>query len=81
VVQSRIPTVNIRRSHLVIDGWEAIKAMGPSLRNKIAIRFFDKNGRMEAGLDMGGPFKEFLESLCHEVFRLEYGLFNLTHNQ
>ncbi|GAB5360522.1 hypothetical protein AAMO2058_000635600 [Amorphochlora amoebiformis] len=76
--QRRIHTVNIRRTHLVADGWDAIKAMGSGLRNKIAIRFFDKNGQAEAGLDMGGPFKEFLEGLCREIFRAEYGLFKPT---
>uniref|UniRef100_A0A7S2XI29 HECT-type E3 ubiquitin transferase n=1 Tax=Lotharella oceanica TaxID=641309 RepID=A0A7S2XI29_9EUKA len=73
--QTRIPTVNIRRTHLVGDGWEAINSMGPGLRRKIAIRFIDAQGRPEAGVDMGGPFKEFLETLCSEVFRPEYGLF------
>eukprot|EP00466_Bigelowiella_natans_P020165 jgi/Bigna1/86173/estExt_fgenesh1_pg.C_80240 len=77
-MQRRIPTVNIRRAYLVEDGWEAIKAMGPGLKQRIAIRFIDKRGQVEAGLDMGGPFKEFLESLCREVFREDYGLFKST---
>ena len=32
----------------------------------------------EIGIDLGGPFKEFLELMIKEVFRPDYGLFRAT---
>ena len=36
--------------------------------------------KQNKGIDMGGPFKEFLETMVKEVFRPEYGLFTPTPN-
>lgn len=76
--QGRVRTVNVRRTHVVVDGYQAFLAMGEGLRDRVAVRFIDRDGKAEMGIDMGGPFKEFLEVLCKEVFREDYGLFAKT---
>jgi ubiquitin-protein ligase E3 C len=66
---------------VVEDGFNAVNSLGPLFRQRVQVRFIDDDtGEAEQGIDLGGPFKEFLESVCHEVFRPDYGLFKSTPN-
>ncbi|KAI0755393.1 HECT-domain-containing protein [Daedaleopsis nitida] len=64
--------VTIRREHVAQDGFDRL-AEG-DLKAPIAITFIDQFGNEEAGIDGGGVFKEFLTSLCKEVFDTDRGL-------
>ena len=66
--------MRVRRSQVVVDGLHAVNHPG-----NIRVKFVDeRTGQDEEGMDIGGPFKELLESLIKEVFRLDYGLFTST---
>ncbi|RPD62864.1 HECT-domain-containing protein [Lentinus tigrinus ALCF2SS1-7] len=64
--------VTIRRDHISQDGFDRLGEV--DLRSPIAITFVDQWGQEEAGIDGGGVFKEFLTSLCKEVFDTDRGL-------
>ncbi|KAJ2492762.1 ubiquitin-protein ligase (E3) [Coemansia sp. RSA 2050] len=49
-------------------------------KRRMQIQFVDAYGMVEAGIDGGGVFKEFLTSLVHEAFDPRAGLFNSTDN-
>jgi hypothetical protein len=68
----------VRRSHLVQDGFLAINSIGKGFRGRVRVKFVDDNGVPEDGIDMGGVFKEFLDTMCRQVFSPEYGLFNAS---
>ena len=68
-----VTELRVRRNNLIADGLYAV-----SYRGKVRVKFVDEGGEEEAGLDIGGPFKELLESLTREIFRLDYGLFVAT---
>ena len=65
--------VRVRRAQVISDGLAAINLPG-----SIRVKFVDETGEDEQGMDVGGPFKELLELLTKEVFRLDYGLFTST---
>ncbi|CAG8571321.1 4594_t:CDS:10, partial [Scutellospora calospora] len=73
--------VTIRRNQIFEDGFTNLNAMGPKLKNSVAIQFIDEFGIQEAGIDGGGLFKEFLTSLTRIAFDAEYGLFLSTKEQ
>ncbi|CAG8703781.1 13370_t:CDS:10, partial [Dentiscutata erythropus] len=73
--------VTIRRNKIFEDGFTYLNAMGPRLKNPVAIQFIDEFGIQEAGIDGGGLFKEFLTSLTRIAFDAEYGLFLSTNEQ
>lgn len=53
--------------------------MGKLFKRRVRVKFVDAmTGMEEAGIDSGGPFKEFLEATIKEVFRPEYGMFSAT---
>ncbi|KAJ3281761.1 hypothetical protein HDU79_010513 [Rhizoclosmatium sp. JEL0117] len=61
--------VSIRRSHIFEDAYKTLSPLGPALKNRIAITFVSAlDGEVEAGIDGGGVFKEFLSELLREVF-------------
>ncbi|CCM05435.1 uncharacterized protein FIBRA_07654 [Fibroporia radiculosa] len=64
--------VTVRRSSLAQDGFDKLQDV--DLHVPIAITFIDQFGNEEAGIDGGGVFKEFLTSLCKEVFDTDRGL-------
>jgi len=69
----------IRRNHVIEDGFVAINKLGIKFRQKhIKVSFVDEFGQQEAGIDMGGVFKEFLELSTREIFSDNYGLFKRT---
>ncbi|KNC50231.1 E3 ubiquitin-protein ligase UPL6 [Thecamonas trahens ATCC 50062] len=75
---SRIPqrhTFSVRRDHLVQDGYDGFARLGDGVRDALKIQFVDVNGELEAGVDGGGLFKEFMNHLVKAAFDPNYGLF------
>ena len=62
----------------VQDGFEQLNKLGESLKSRIQIRFIDRHGMEEAGIDGGGLFKEFMECLVKEGFDPNAALFKPT---
>ncbi|KAI8805685.1 hypothetical protein BJ742DRAFT_819665 [Cladochytrium replicatum] len=73
-----VARVTIRRNHVFEDGYAYLNALGPNLKNRIAITFVSDHGMVEAGIDGGGVFKEFLTSITRQAFDVKYGLFQNT---
>lgn len=76
--QERFLTVH--RGHVLEDAYHA---MGPhksnfDVRKRVRIAFINEFGEQEAGIDGGGVFKEFLESVIKESTSLDVGLFKST---
>jgi ubiquitin-protein ligase E3 C len=72
--------VTIRRASVFEDGFAHLNALGPGLKRKVAITFVNEQGLVEAGIDGGGVFKEFLNALAQSAFDVNYGLF-LVNNE
>eukprot|EP00742_Colponemidia_sp_Colp-10_P004809 GILJ01005133.1.p1 GENE.GILJ01005133.1~~GILJ01005133.1.p1 ORF type:complete len:1085 (+),score=158.91 GILJ01005133.1:437-3256(+) len=70
--------VQIRRNHLVEDGFNALNQLGSHLRSLIQVSFVSAEGVDELGIDGGGLFKEFIVQLTRTAFGPEYGLFKET---
>jgi hypothetical protein len=69
----------IRRDHLLEDTIQELNDLpGYKLKGKIQIEFVSEQGYQEAGIDGGGIFKEFMETLAKEIFDPEVGLFITT---
>ena len=45
------------------DAFEAMNGLGEALHGRIRIQFVDAHGLEEAGVDGGGIFKEFIETV------------------
>eukprot|EP00833_Pecoramyces_ruminatium_P010365 jgi/Orpsp1_1/1184397/evm.model.c7180000089353.2 len=76
-----VTRATIRRDRIFEDGYAQLNSLGRSLRQKIQISFINEQGLPEAGIDGGGVFKEFLTSITHQAFDMNYGLFLSTSNQ
>jgi ubiquitin-protein ligase E3 C len=76
-----VARATIRRDRIFEDGYAQLNNLGRSLRQKIQISFINEQGLPEAGIDGGGVFKEFLTSITHQAFDMDYGLFLSTSNQ
>jgi len=71
--------VQVRRDHVFADGMEGLYGAPVSaLKGHVRIRFVDRFGEEEAGVDGGGLFKDFLNALTKEAFDPGYGLFKET---
>ncbi|KAJ3156126.1 hypothetical protein HDU86_004094 [Geranomyces michiganensis] len=76
-----VARVTIRRQYVFEDGFTQLNALGASLKSRIAITFVSEQGLVEAGIDGGGVFKEFLTNLSKQAFDMNYGLFQATESQ
>lgn len=65
---------NVRRGHVAEDGFKLNSLGASGLKRRLAIQFYDQFGELEAGIDGGGLFKEFLTDLCKEAFDVNRGL-------
>lgn len=63
------------------DGFDNLNLPGEQLRGRIRIQYVDHYGEVEAGVDGGGLFKDFMENLMKEGFDPRIGLFNTTPEQ
>jgi len=72
----------IRRDHLLEDGFEHFKHLtGVAVRQRLRVEFIDEHGMLEAGVDGGGLFKDFLEELVKTGFDPQYGFFAQTEQR
>ncbi|KAH7623971.1 hypothetical protein Ndes2526B_g01225 [Nannochloris sp. 'desiccata'] len=71
--------VTVQRGHLLSDSYEELGNAPPEhLRGRIRIQFLNEMGMEEAGVDGGGIFKEFLETVIKEGFDPGAGFFCQT---
>lgn len=73
--------VKIRRGHVAQDGFASLAPLGAEIKRPLEIIFIDQHGQVEAGIDGGGLFKEFLTSLVREAFDTNRGLWKATDAQ
>lgn len=73
--------VRIRREHVAQDGFVNLAPLGAEIKKPLEIQFIDKFGQVEAGIDGGGLFKEFLTALVREAFDTNRGLWRATDAQ
>lgn len=66
--------VTVRRTAVAEDGMAQLNGLGPRLKEPLEIVFVDPFGQVEAGIDGGGVFKEFLTTLVKTVFDTDRGL-------
>ena len=65
-------TVRIRRNRLLEDGLEHVFGSSEDLKSIVRVEFMDESGLVEAGIDGGGLFKEFLHLWIRKVFESEH---------
>jgi ubiquitin-protein ligase E3 C len=70
--------VRIRRSRVVEDATEQLAEVAgtPMLKCRISVQFINEAGEREAGIDIGGLFKELWTNLSRVAFSEAYGLFS-----
>lgn len=52
--------------------------LGKNMRKRIIVHYLNEAGAQEAGVDIGGLFKEFWTDLCAIAFDPNYALFRVT---
>ncbi|KAI9980729.1 hypothetical protein PInf_010048 [Phytophthora infestans] len=77
---SRAFQVRVKRDEIVDDSFdffqEVCDTMSPAaLKSRVKVTFVNEQGLEEAGIDGGGVFKEFMDSLTKSAFSPEYGFF------
>lgn len=71
--------LKIRRDRILEDSFNHMSALSDEdLRGVIRITFVNEFGVEEAGIDGGGIFKDFMESITRAAFDVQYGLFKET---
>ncbi|KAG0258703.1 Ubiquitin-protein ligase E3B [Actinomortierella ambigua] len=71
--------VKIRRGYVLEDGARGLGALSPtSWKQTIRVKFVNEVGAEEAGIDQGGPFKEFMETFLEAGFSPALDLFTTT---
>jgi len=77
---SRERFVTVQRGRVLEDAYAVIgqRKSGVDVKKRIRISFVNEFGEQEAGIDGGGVFKEFLESVVRESVAADKGLFLST---
>ncbi|KAF9583402.1 hypothetical protein BGW38_009540 [Lunasporangiospora selenospora] len=71
--------VRVRRGYILEDGYQNLGQLTASgWKNTIRVKFVNEVGAEEAGIDQGGPFKEFMESFMEAGFSPNLNLFITT---
>ncbi|KAF9573658.1 hypothetical protein EC968_008295 [Mortierella alpina] len=71
--------VKVRRGYVLEDGYQNLGQLSASAwKNTIRVKFVNEVGADEAGIDQGGPFKEFMESFLEAGFSPNLNLFTTT---
>jgi ubiquitin-protein ligase E3 C len=60
--------IEIRRDQLYDDSMHRLNQLGPKLKKKVQVVFFNQHGTQESGIDGGGVFKEFIDDLIKDAF-------------
>ena len=77
---SRERFVNVHRGRVLEDAYGVLgqRKSAVDVKKRIRISFVNEFGEQEAGIDGGGVFKEFLESVVRESVAADKGLFLST---
>jgi ubiquitin-protein ligase E3 C len=80
--RSRAYLKRVRRDMLLEDGLTVFDPPGgtDTLKDVLQIEFVSIDGRVEAGIDGGGLFKEFIHEWARAVMNPEFGLFRQLDN-
>ncbi|KAG0261445.1 hypothetical protein BG011_001036 [Mortierella polycephala] len=71
--------VRVRRGYILEDGYQNLGQLSANgWKNTIRVKFVNETGADEAGIDQGGPFKEFMESFLEAGFSPNLNLFTTT---
>ncbi len=71
--------IRIRRGQVMVDGMRSLMTMShDQWRDRIIVRYINELGMDEAGIDVGGLFKDFVTELSSTIFDPSYGLFSQT---
>jgi len=71
--------VKVRRGYVLEDGYQALGQLSVNgWKNTIRVKFTNEVGADEAGIDQGGPFKEFMEGFLEAGFSPNLNLFTTT---
>ncbi|KAI8348929.1 hypothetical protein B0O80DRAFT_489751 [Mortierella sp. GBAus27b] len=72
-------TVKVRRGYIIEDGHRNLSQLSPTgWKSQIRVKFVNESGVDEAGIDQGGPFKEFMESFMESGFSPNLNLFTTS---
>ncbi|RHY21711.1 hypothetical protein DYB25_006407 [Aphanomyces astaci] len=69
--------LRIQREHIVTDSFDQFHAI-QSLKGRLQITFVNAQGLEEAGVDGGGVFKEYIDTLTKTAFSTEFPYFLAT---
>ncbi|CAN0103559.1 unnamed protein product, partial [Phaeothamnion confervicola] len=71
--------VHVRRGRVLEDGLAALeRAGGAGMKKRLCVIYMNDAGAQEAGIDMGGLYKDFHTDLSAMAFDMSYGLFATT---
>ncbi|KAG0307017.1 hypothetical protein BGZ98_001257 [Dissophora globulifera] len=71
--------VRVRRGYVLEDGYKSLGQLSANgWKNTIRVKFVNEVGADEAGIDQGGPFKEFMESFLEAGFSPNLNLFTTS---
>ncbi|KAF9353595.1 Ubiquitin-protein ligase E3B [Mortierella sp. AD094] len=71
--------VKVRRGYVLEDGYQNLGQLSANgWKNTIRVKFVNESGADEAGIDQGGPFKEFMESFLESGFSPNLNLFTTS---
>mmetsp|Transcript_1495 Transcript_1495/g.3700 ORF Transcript_1495/g.3700 Transcript_1495/m.3700 type:complete len:357 (+) Transcript_1495:170-1240(+) len=70
--------VRIMRGRVLEDGLATLNNLGKNMRQRIVVHYLNEAGAQEAGVDVGGLFKEFWTDLSALAFNPNYALFRVT---
>ncbi|KAG7379626.1 hypothetical protein PHYBOEH_011820 [Phytophthora boehmeriae] len=78
--------VRIKRDEIVDNSFEFFQKLcnetsPAALKSRIKVTFINEQGLEEAGIDGGGVFKEYVDTLTKNAFSPEYGFFLATDEQ
>ncbi|KAL0084134.1 hypothetical protein F4703DRAFT_1859369 [Phycomyces blakesleeanus] len=75
----RSRVITVRRNFVLEDGLRGLSNLSPTAwKGTIRVSFVNELGIEEAGIDQGGPFKDFISLLVAEVFKPSCELFAAT---
>jgi hypothetical protein len=77
-------SLRVRRSHVMEDSFAGIEhnpANRSRMKNRMQVEFVSEDGHMEAGIDGGGLFKEFIDLFLKTAFDPQSRLFLPTSEQ
>eukprot|EP01034_Spumella_vulgaris_P039434 gene39434-48731_t len=60
--------MRVHRDNLVEDAYRALEGAGAKIKGRIQVEFISHHNTVEAGIDGGGLFKEFLDAFSKSIF-------------